>query len=103
MDLWSDPQFINAGWAGQEQDALLKMVINHKSVRDHVGYVNQRVINAYPVGGDNMGWYTGDLVVHFAGCWVEHKCAAQFEDFWKRRKTVEQWWREREGAQKLGQ
>lgn len=90
MDLWSDPQFINSKWEGKEQDALLNLVINHKSVRDHVGYVNQRVINAYPVGGSNMGWYTGDLVVHFAGCWVEHKCAAQFEDFWNRRKTAEQ-------------
>lgn len=97
MDLWSDPQFINAKWEGKEQDALLKMVINHKSVRDHVGYINQRVINAYPVGGDDMGWYTGDLVVHFAGCWVEHKCAAQFQDFWNRRKKAEQVRKERKG------
>lgn len=102
MDLWGDPQFINAGWVGREQDAMLNMVVNHKSVRDHVGYTNQRVINAYPVGGDNMGWYTGDLVVHFAGCWVENKCAAQFNDFWNRRKTVEQVKKERKkGPEKL--
>lgn len=101
LDMWSDPAFINAKWPGQEQDALLKMVVNHKSVRDHVGYVNQRVLNAYPVGGSNMGWFTGDLVVHFAGCWVEKRCAVQFEDFWNRRNTVEQVKKEKDAAKKL--
>lgn len=99
--MWSDPAFINAKWPGQEQDALLKMVINHKSVRDHVGYVNQRVLNAYPIGASNMGWFTGDLVVHFAGCWVEKRCAVQFENFWNRRKTVEQVRKEKDAAKKL--
>ena len=66
----------------------MRMVLNHKSVRDHVAYVPQRLINAYAVGGDNMGWFSGDLVVHFAGCWVESTCAGRFEEYWSKRKTV---------------
>lgn len=93
MDLWADPQFINARWASQEQEALLRLVLNHKFVRDHVGYVSQRVLNAYPF---SRGWSPGDLVVHFAGCWVDDRCAEQFDDFWNRRKTVAQVKEERE-------
>lgn len=89
MDMWADPAFFNAGWEGQEQEALLRMVLNHESVRDHIGYVNQRLINAYAVGGRYMGWFPGDLVVHFAGCWTESTCAARFEEFWLKRETVE--------------
>jgi hypothetical protein len=85
LDIWYDPFFVDKDWPGKEQDAILHMVLNHKIVRDHTGYVPQRVLNAYSVGGDNMGWKTGDLVVHFAGCWVENKCDERWKDFWSRR------------------
>ena len=66
----------------------MRLVINHETVRDHVGYVAQRLINAYAIDDKNVGWNSGDLVVHFAGCWVESTCATQFEKYWSKRKTV---------------
>lgn len=84
MDLWADPAFVNSGWEKQEQEALMRMVLNHESVRTHVGFVAQRAINAYAEGGNNMRWFPGDLVVHFAGCWVQDKCAEFFEKFWSK-------------------
>ena len=89
MDMWADPTFIKAGWTRQEQEALLRMVLNHESVRAHIGFVPQRLINAYAVGSDEMKWSPGDFVVHFAGCWVDSHCAIQFEELWSQRKAVE--------------
>ncbi|KAF8466641.1 galactosyl transferase GMA12/MNN10 family-domain-containing protein [Kalaharituber pfeilii] len=89
IDFWSDPKILYANWQGGEQDGLLHLVTHHPTVREHVGFVPQRAVNSYAVGGDNMGWKTGDLVVHFAGCWVDNKCKERFEDFWSRRTTVE--------------
>ena len=89
VDMWADPMFINSGHVFQEQEALLKMVINHESVRAHVGYVPQRMINAYAFGDEKMKWSPGDFVVHFAGCWIGNKCEERFEDLWSKRKTVQ--------------
>lgn len=89
LDLWADPQFRDVQWTGQEQTALIHLVEHHKVLRERTAYVPQRVFNAYSVGGDNMGWKTGDLVVHFAGCWVNKECDIKFKDFWSRRQIVE--------------
>ncbi|KAK3059948.1 hypothetical protein LTS18_009675 [Coniosporium uncinatum] len=77
--------FVERKWEGKEQDALLHLMTNHAAYRQHLGMVSQRYFNAYPVGGSEMGWKSGDLVVHFAGCWVQKKCQVQWEDFWSRR------------------
>jgi len=69
LDLWLDPFYIDRDWAGKEQDALIHIIEHHKFIRQHVGILPQRTINAYSEGGDEMGWRPGDLVVHFAGCW----------------------------------
>ncbi|KAK9371564.1 galactosyl transferase GMA12/MNN10 family-domain-containing protein [Lipomyces chichibuensis] len=83
---WIDPH--NVQQHANEQDALNHMIVNNKEIRQHVAIVSQRVINAFSVGGEHMGWKTGDLVVHFAGCWVENACDSRWKDFWSRRKTV---------------
>ncbi|KAK9344525.1 galactosyl transferase GMA12/MNN10 family-domain-containing protein [Lipomyces starkeyi] len=67
LDMWVDPVYVDR--FNNEQDALSHILIKHKKIREHVGFVPQRVINAYAVGGDEMGWHTGDILVHFAGCW----------------------------------
>lgn len=53
-----------------------------------MGLVQQRVLNAYPVGGEEMVWHDGDLVVHMAGCWVNDKCNEWWEEFWAKREIV---------------
>ncbi|KAK9239179.1 galactosyl transferase GMA12/MNN10 family-domain-containing protein [Lipomyces kononenkoae] len=70
LDMWIDPMYVNSGFERYEQDALNHIILNHARIRSRVAVVPQRVINAFSVGDDQkMGWMTGDLVVHFAGCW----------------------------------
>ncbi|KAL6703701.1 hypothetical protein ACN47E_009395 [Coniothyrium glycines] len=71
-----------------EQDALKHLMLEHRLVRDHVGIYPQRKFNAYVEGGNNMGYRDGDLLVHFAGCWVTNMCGNWFEEFWEKRGTV---------------
>jgi hypothetical protein len=76
---------------GAEQDALKHLMLEHQLVRNHVGIYPQRKFNAYVQGGDNMGYRDGDLLVHFAGCWVANKCAGWFEEFWEKKGSTEPW------------
>jgi hypothetical protein len=69
LDFWLDPYYVGSDWPGKEQDAIIHMIQYHKFVRDHVGIVPQRTMNAYSEGGDEMRWHPKDLLVHFAGCW----------------------------------
>jgi hypothetical protein len=69
LDLWLDPYYVERDVPGQEQDAIIHMMEHHAFVREHVGIVPQRALNAYSEGGEDMKWQPKDLVVHFAGCW----------------------------------
>jgi hypothetical protein len=88
VDLWTDPLIIDKtpSWPLREQDALAHLMLPHPNFRERIGFVRQRLINAYP-GGENM-WNPGDLVVHFAGCWVNDKCSEYFNEFWGKKGNV---------------
>ncbi|KAK9484387.1 galactosyl transferase GMA12/MNN10 family-domain-containing protein [Lipomyces starkeyi] len=68
LDMWIDPMYVQRRFDRYEQDALNHIIVNHPRIRSRVAVVPQRVINAFSVGDDQMGWMSGDLVVHFAGC-----------------------------------
>lgn len=60
----------------------MHLVLGHSTVMEHFGLVGQRVLNSYAIDeNSNMGWAEGDLVVHFAGCWVEDKCSQKWEQY----------------------
>ncbi|OCK81778.1 glycosyltransferase family 34 protein [Lepidopterella palustris CBS 459.81] len=82
LEMMTDKMFMDVE---SEQDALKHLMLEHPLVREHVGIFPQRMFNAYAVGDDNMGFRDGDLLVHFAGCWVGGKCHDWFEEFWERR------------------
>jgi len=88
IDLWADPLVIEKtpSWPLREQDALVHFLIHHPVLRERAGFVKQRLINAYAVGPSE--WVEGELLVHFAGCWVDSKCAEYFTTFWDKRKTL---------------
>ncbi|KAK6341187.1 hypothetical protein TWF696_008274 [Orbilia brochopaga] len=88
LDWWEDPFYVYNEWPGKEQDALLHMVEHHRQVREHLALVPQRVLNGFPVGWENMGWHTDDLVVHLAGCWVDNACNERWTSYWDRRTRV---------------
>lgn len=77
--------------SGAEQDAIKHLMLEHQLVRNHVGIYPQRKFNAYVQGGDNMGYRDGDLLVHFAGCWVGGKCQEWFEEFWGKKGHKDVW------------
>lgn len=66
----------------------MHLVMKHHTVMEHFGLVSQRVLNSYPIGIPHMGWAKGDLVVHLAGCWVEHECNQRWEQYMALREFV---------------
>ncbi|KAJ6263287.1 hypothetical protein Dda_1849 [Drechslerella dactyloides] len=88
LDWWEEPFYVYNQWPGKEQDALLHMVEHHRAVREHLALVPQRVLNGFPVGWENMGWHTDDLVVHLAGCWVDNACNERWQLYWNSRTSV---------------
>lgn len=74
LDLWLDPVYIEYDFPSREQDTIIHMIKHHKFIKDHVGIVPQRLINAYMFDNDNRRWQPNDFLVHFAGCWyVSHE------------------------------
>lgn len=87
LEVMTEHELMGRDHPGAEQDALKHLMLEHPLVRRHVGIYPQRKFNAYVQGGDNMGFRDGDLLVHFAGCWVGGKCSEWFEEFWELRGT----------------
>lgn len=110
LDLWIDQHFVERGWGLREQDAILNLMLQHKMVRNGVGVVHQRAINAYfnegimghePTGHQSgngsvvdrhsalnwlgANWLPGDLLVHFAGCGTGGWCENAWRKSWARR------------------
>ncbi|KAI9783523.1 MAG: hypothetical protein M1839_003693 [Geoglossum umbratile] len=88
LEIWVDPLFLTRDTPGREQDAILDLYLQHPIVREHTGLVEMHWFNAYSVGGPEMGWRDGTVAVHFAGCWVEHRCTDIFKEFWGKRVLV---------------
>jgi len=88
LDLWSNPDLAKATGFGKEQDLIRDLLVRHPSIRSHAGLVEQRLINAYYEGGDNMKWHEGDLLVHFAGCWVGKNCALWWNEMWEKSHSI---------------
>ena len=72
VDLWSDPilvDFADKNFMHKEQDLLLHLILEHPILRERVGFVPQRVINAYQdMDDEEVRWHPGDIVVHFPNC-----------------------------------
>lgn len=98
LDLWFDEVFMEKDWSGKEQDALYWLMDKHDHVWNHVGFVEQHVLNAYysaPGAVTDLEhdkwqghWQDGDLLVHMAGCWVNNECEAHWMSMWERRTKV---------------
>ncbi|MCJ1396828.1 hypothetical protein MMC11_000018 [Xylographa trunciseda] len=109
LEMWTDGRFVESDWVFKEQDALLHLMLQHEVVRDAVGVVRQRALNAYPTdrqeretgveGGAwlqgkteeearGMMWRKGDLVVHLAGCGtIEGSCDELWLEKWEQREV----------------
>lgn len=63
----------------------LNFINQSQVLRSHLGIAPLRTIQSWDVGGERMKWKSGDLAVHFAGCWVKHECEKKWEKYWKKR------------------
>jgi mannan polymerase II complex MNN11 subunit len=72
VDLWSDSlllEYSERNFRHKEQDLLLHLILEHPTLRERVGFVDQRVINSYQDMDDEaVRWHSGDLVAHFPNC-----------------------------------
>lgn len=66
----------------------LHLTAQHPQIRSHIGLVGQRVLNAYQLNNEIMGWHKGDLVVHLAGCWVKDHCAQSWDEMWRKKEKA---------------
>lgn len=84
LDIWGDHfywRYLGGVLVQKEQSVLNHLVSERHSFKRHIGVIPLGIINAYPIGGD-LGWREGRVAIHFAGCWVENKCARQWTSFW---------------------
>jgi hypothetical protein len=72
IDLWNDPILITYAedhFRLKEQDLFLHLIFEHPHLREKVGFVKQRMINAYQDTDDEkVRWHPGDIVTHFPNC-----------------------------------
>ena len=71
LDFWIDPFYVDYfkhSTDTHEQEALVGLMRFHQSIREHVGFVPPRLINAHWVDEVDLRWEPNDFVIHFAGC-----------------------------------
>lgn len=75
LDVWWDPvtyEQRHMAWGHKEQDALEQLYSTQPWVRQHIGFLPQRMINSFPPGAcnqnaDSDGNYPADDAVHYSG------------------------------------
>ncbi|EEB08628.1 alpha-1,2-galactosyltransferase gmh3 [Schizosaccharomyces japonicus yFS275] len=74
VDVWSDKAYRENKVSENEQSLLGYLMKNHPEMASYVGFVPQKMINSYDASEDVQRYTQGDLLIHFAGCWVENRC-----------------------------
>ncbi|ORX88173.1 galactosyl transferase [Basidiobolus meristosporus CBS 931.73] len=75
-----------------EQGTMQHLFETSPDVAEHFYFVPQNLINAFPIEacGDEdyvHSYKEGDLIIHFAGCWIQSRnnCKERFDEYWERR------------------
>ncbi|ORX92722.1 hypothetical protein K493DRAFT_303137 [Basidiobolus meristosporus CBS 931.73] len=79
-----------------EQGTMQHLFETRPDVAEHFYFVPQNLINAFPDNGsyrdedEVYSYREGNLLIHFAGCWVngQERCQQLFEEYWNRRIPV---------------
>ena len=70
VNAWLDEQLVEL-YHRYDQTILVHLLCSDDAKwRDHLGIVPLRTINSMPDGGESEKYTDGDLVVHFAGCFL---------------------------------
>ncbi|ODV89435.1 glycosyltransferase family 34 protein [Tortispora caseinolytica NRRL Y-17796] len=75
-------------WHLHDQPTLSRLILMYPFIRNHVGLVPQRLLNAYYSDEKAENFRPTDFLVHTAGCWVKSECAKKFFRAWTEREVV---------------
>lgn len=102
MDLWWDPAMyeqMHMQWEHKEQDSLETLYETQPWIRERVGFVPLRTINAFPPGAcadeanDPQYFYQeGDFVINMAGCEFGRDCWGEMEKYKALLRKLHKWW-----------
>lgn len=107
LDIWWDPAFyeqMHMVWEHKEQDALETLYRTQSWIRERIGFLPLKSINAFPPGAcsdkadDPQFFYNEkdrDFVVNMAGCEWGRDCWAEMEYYKSvdRRLHAKPWWK----------
>ncbi|EEQ41006.1 putative alpha-1,6-mannosyltransferase [Clavispora lusitaniae] len=103
LDIWWDPAMyeqMHMQWEHKEQDALETLYSTQPWIRERVGFLPLRTINAFPPGAcaeqadDPQFFYQeGDFVINMAGCEFGRDCWGEMEHYKALSKKLQKWWK----------
>lgn len=103
LDVWWDPAMyeqMHMQWEHKEQDALELLYSTQPWIRERVGFLPLRAINAFPPGAcsdqadDPQYFYDeGDFVINMAGCEFGRDCWSEMENYKALSKKLQAWWK----------
>ncbi|EEB08705.1 alpha-1,2-galactosyltransferase gmh3 [Schizosaccharomyces japonicus yFS275] len=82
VDVWSDKAYREKKVSENEQTLLGYLIANHPEMASHVALVPQKMINSYAAAEEIQRYTPGDLLIHFAGCWVENRCESVWREYY---------------------
>lgn len=102
LDVWWDPAMyeqMHMQWEHKEQDALETLYALQPWIRERVGFLPLRKINAFPPGAcldkadDPQYFYQKrDFVINMAGCEYGRDCWGEMEYYKALSKDLHKWW-----------
>lgn len=104
LDIWWDPAMyeqMHMKWEHKEQDALETLYLTQPWIRERVGFLPLRKINAFPPGAcseqaDDPQFFfkNNDFVVNMAGCEYGRDCWKEMEHYKALLKKLHKsWWK----------
>lgn len=102
LDIWWDPAMyeqMHMKWEHKEQDALESLYATQPWIRERIGFLPLREVNAFPPGAcadmanDPQFFYKeGDFVINMAGCEYGRDCWGEMEHYKALSKRLKKWW-----------
>lgn len=103
LDIWWDPAMyeqMHMQWEHKEQDSLETLYETQPWIRERVGFVPLRAINAFPPGAcadkaddPQYFYHRGDFLINMAGCEFGRDCWGEMEHYKALLRKLQKWWR----------
>lgn len=90
LQMWGEPRYIvndkkSTLFRRREQDAFIRMYLNHKMIAERTAVVAQALFNSYYVATQGQNYQDGDFLIHFAGSSNDGNYAEVFKSYYEKR------------------